>query len=181
MLVKEQLVLMSRYNTWMNHRLYETVRALTPAEFTQDRKAFFGSICGTLNHLAVADTIWLKRFAVHSEAFIALDSVRQLNMPSALDDILFSEFVALRNYRQYLDGVIEQWVDSLTDADLDSVLHYASMKGITARKILGQVLFHFFNHQTHHRGQVTSLLAQCGLDMGATDLLLLVPDQALME
>ena len=44
MLVKEQLVLMSRYNTWMNHRLYETVRALTPAEFTQDRKAFFGSI-----------------------------------------------------------------------------------------------------------------------------------------
>lgn len=166
MLVKEQLVLMSRYNTWMNHRLYETVQTLTPAEFTQDRNAFFGSICGTLNHLVVADTIWLKRFSRHSETFIALASVRQLTMQFALNQILFSEFVALKDYRQYLDGVIEQWVNSLTDADLDSVLHYASMKGITARKILGQV---------------TSLLAQCGLDMGATDLLLLVPDQGLME
>lgn len=181
MLVKEQLILMSRYNTWMNQRLYETVRTLTPREFTQDRKAFFGSICGTLNHLAVADTIWLKRFSQHSQAFTALDSVRQLNIPSALDEILFSEFVALKHYRQYLDDVIEQWVGSLADSDLDSVLHYTSMKGITAKKIVGQVLFHFFNHQTHHRGQVTSLLAQCGLDMGATDLLLLIPDQARME
>lgn len=181
MLVKESLVLMSRYNTWMNQRLYETVQVLTPDEFMQDRKAFFGSICGTLNHLVVADTIWLKRFASHSEDFTALDAVRHVSTPSALNQILFAELNALRDYRQSLDGIIEQWVDSLVETDLDSVLHYTNMKGVTTKKILGQVLLHFFNHQTHHRGQVTTLLTQCGLDMGAIDLLLLIPDQALAE
>lgn len=177
MLVKEQLILMSRYNTWMNQRLYETVQHLSPGEFRQDRKAFFGSISGTLNHLAVADTIWLKRFANHSQEFSTLDFVRELPVPPALDHILFDECDALARYRQRLDELIEQWVASLTEAELDSTLHYTSMKSSGVRKKLGQVLLHFFNHQTHHRGQVTTMLAQCGLDMGATDLLLLIPDQ----
>ena len=48
------------------------------------------------------------------------------------------------------------------------------MKGIAASKPFAQVLLHFFNHQTHHRGQVTTLLSQLGKDVGGTDLLLLV-------
>ena len=37
----------------------------------------------------------------------------------------------------------------------------------------GFCVTHFFNHQTHHRGQVTTLLSQLGRDYGATDLILL--------
>lgn len=176
MQMQEQLLLMSRYNTWMNQRLYETVQTLSPEEFFQDRKAFFRSVCGTLNHVAVADTIWLKRFANHLTNHAALDPVRELEMPPALDHILFNDVAALTKYRCFLDDVIERWVASLSEADLDSVMQYGNMKGVKAKKLLGQVLLHFFNHQTHHRGQVTSLLSQCDRDMGATDLLLLIPN-----
>ncbi len=40
------------------------------------------------------------------------------------------------------------------------------------------LVMHFFNHQAHHRGQVTTLLSQTGIDIGVTDLLALIPDEA---
>lgn len=74
-----------------------------------------------------------------------------------------------------LDGIIKGWAASVTQADLDHVLQYASMKGVVSRKRFGDLLLHFFNHQTHHRGQATTLLTQAGQDVGTTDLLLLIP------
>lgn len=73
--------------------------------------------------------------------------------------------------------MINAWAAALTDEDLARELHYASMKGIEANKRLGDVIMHFFNHQTHHRGQATTLLLQAGEDVGITDLLALIPNQ----
>jgi uncharacterized damage-inducible protein DinB len=181
MLVKEQLLLMSDYNTWMNTNLYNAVETLSSAEFFEDRKAFFGSVCGTLNHIAVADTIWLKRFAAHFDNCLALESVRELTMPPALDHILFTEFSSLKAYRVFLDEIITRWVASLAEEDLDSLLVYTNKKGVASRKMLGKVLLHFFNHQTHHRGQLTTLLSQFNCDSGVTDLLMLIPNEALPD
>jgi uncharacterized damage-inducible protein DinB len=79
-------------------------------------------------------------------------------------------------HRAWLDGVITAWTGALTEADLGAALHYARMNGEQYAKPLFDVLLHFFNHQTHHRGQASTLLSQAGVDVGVTDLLALIPN-----
>jgi uncharacterized damage-inducible protein DinB len=169
------VVQMARYNAWMNDQVFEAAAQLTEEALMCDRQAFFGSLFGTLSHIAVADTVWLKRFAdalPHS----ALAATRALPMPQALNTRLFNDLANLGRYRQLLDQIIKQWAAELTDDDLSHTLHYTNMQGVTAHKPLGGVLMHFFNHQTHHRGQATTLLTQAGQDVGVTDLITLIPN-----
>ncbi|MEO6292564.1 MAG: DinB family protein [Burkholderiaceae bacterium] len=178
--LNQHFCLLARYNTWMNAKLYDAAAMLPPAALALDRGAFFGSIMGTLNHLVVADTIWLKRFAHHPAQdpvqHAALDPVRQLPSPAGLDAVLFTDLALLRQRRTLLDGAISAWTAVLTAEDLAHNLDYANTKGVLNRKNVAALLLHFFNHQTHHRGQVTTLLTQAGVDVGVTDLVTLIPN-----
>jgi uncharacterized damage-inducible protein DinB len=175
MITTEYLQCMANYNQWMNQKLYAAAATLSIEEFIQDKGAFFKSILGTLNHLVVADTIWLKRFASCGDAS-ALAAILSWPQPAALNDLALIDFAALRQRREELDTLIKNWTSRLTDNDLSAVLSYTNMQGEAMRKPLRHVLVHFFNHQTHHRGQATTLLTQSGVDVGATDLLLLMPN-----
>lgn len=174
----DHLRLLASYNAWMNARVYDAAAKLPAQDLAADRGAFFGSIIGTLNHLVVADTIWLQRFANHPAQHPTLEPLRKTARPAALNQILFTELPSLRAHRERLDATISAWIAALTDADLAHVLHYANTRGVPARKHFGTLLIHFFNHQTHHRGQLTTLLFQAGQDVGVTDLLALIPDAA---
>ena len=169
--------LMADYNVWMNAKLYDAARRLSEEALAAGRKAFFGSILGTLNHLVVGDTLWLKRFATHPAPYPALDAVRGLARPTRLDEMLFADFAALAERRTLLDRVIVEWTRSIADGDLEDVLSFTSMTGVAARKNFFSLLMNFFNHQTHHRGQVTTLLSQAGIDVGVTDLLALIANE----
>ena len=168
--------LLADYNQWMNRKLYDAAATLPQAQLIADRGAFFGSILGTLNHLVVADTIWLKRFRAHPSRPDALAGMDETPMPAALDAVLYPDLAQLRERRECLDQVILAWMATLDDATLASQLDYTSMRGVPARRAVSAVLMHFFNHQTHHRGQATTLLSQAGVDVGVTDLLLRVAD-----
>ncbi|MEC5163447.1 putative damage-inducible protein DinB [Janthinobacterium sp. CG_S6] len=171
--------LMAEYNQWMNAKVYAAARTLPDAGLGADRKAFFGSLFGTLNHIAAGDTIWLRRFAAsHPATFAALEPVRQLAQPAGLSQLLFPDFDALAQYRQWLDAVIVEWAGALSEADLDHALRYSNIKGDAFERDFFSLLMHFFNHQTHHRGQATTLLSQAGVDVGPTDLLMLIPNRA---
>lgn len=151
---------MARYNRWMNERLVALCAELPDEERKRDRGAFFQSIHGTLNHLLVADHIWMGRFTGPPRSF-----------PS-LDHELHADFAALRAERAALDDRIDAYVAGLGDAALAGDLAYTSMVRPEPRRIpLWAALAHFFNHQTHHRGQLTTLLFQAGRDPGVTDLL----------
>ena len=171
----DHIRLMATYNEWMNARLYEAAMGLPGEELAADRKAFFGSILGTLNHLAVGDTIWLQRFASHPANYRALDPIRELPAPTSLDQQLFADLAGLTQHRKMLDRAIIEWSRSIVEPDLDQVLNYANTKGVAARRNFLSLVMHFFNHQTHHRGQATTLLSQAGADVGVTDLLTLIP------
>ena len=173
----DHIGLMVRYNAWMNAKLYLAAEHLSADELSVNRGAFFSSILGTLNHIVVADTIWLKRFATHPGNHLSLEPLRQLPAPNSLGQIVFADMASLSEHRHWLDSVITDWANSLTEVDLDHVLHYVNMKGVAADKSFFSLLMHFFNHQTHHRGQVTTLLSQLGIDVGVTDLLELIPRQ----
>jgi len=176
MISREYVLKMVEYNAWMNAKVYEAAACLGTEELHRDRGAFFASILGTLNHLTVADTIWLKRFARYFADHAALAPASELPVPSALNAILFDDFAELRHYRIKLDDILKKWASELTEKDLSHILHYTNMQGVKAEKPLQGVLMHFFNHQTHHRGQVTTLLSQAGQDVGVTDLIMLVPN-----
>ncbi|WP_223487480.1 DinB family protein [Pseudomonas sp. A-RE-19] len=172
------ICLMATYNKWMNEKIYGAAGCLSDDELSADKKAFFGSILGTLNHVAAGDTVWLKRFAKHPANYSALEPVRQLSDPKSLDQLLFSTIRELSVHRERLDQIIVEWAHAMTEPDLDHTLHYASLKGGVSEKDFYSLVMHFFNHQTHHRGQVTTLLSQAGIDIGDTDLVVLIPSRS---
>jgi len=171
------LALMADYNRWMNEQLYALAAPLGEAALREDRGAFFGSLFGTFSHILVADIIWLKRFAGLPGCGAWLARLVDLPWPKALDEMPCADFAALRKQRDWLDALIVDWVATLTATDLDTVLDYKNMKGVPGHRRFGSLLLHFFNHQTHHRGQITTLLSQAGVEVGVTDLLVRIPDQ----
>ena len=176
-MLPETAALMADYNRWMNQRMYEAASRLSEEAVTQDRGAFFGSLLQTLNHIAVGDTIWLHRFAQHPEASTWQSALVQFPQPTSLRQELAPSLAQLQDYRSRLDEVIVRWSRTLTSEQLASPLVYRSMAGQAHSKRLGHVVQHFFNHQTHHRGQASTLLFQAGVDVGVTDLIATVPDE----
>jgi uncharacterized damage-inducible protein DinB len=170
-----QFRLMAQYNDWMNHKLYDAASRLPPEERTAERGAFFGSLHMTLQHIAVADVIWLRRFGAHPHFASVLAEVMALPQPTnALGEPMRWEDLRVR--RAWLDRQIMHWTCALSEADLELVIHYKSLAGVPGSRQLAGLALHFFNHQTHHRGQATTLLSQQGIDVGVTDLVVLVPD-----
>ncbi len=125
-----QIALFAQYNHWMNIRLYAAAEKLPTAALFADRKAFFGSLFGTLNHLVVADTIWLKRFACHPARYTVLDAVSSLPMPTRLDERLFDDFAGLHQRRVWLVGEIERRTEQAKAEHLAVTLCYTNMKGV---------------------------------------------------
>ena len=170
----EHIALMANYNQWMNRKVYEAAGTLTDGALAADRQAFFSSILGTLNHLVLGDTVWLKRFAEHPTAFSALLPLSAIATPTDLRQLAFADIRELSVHRAWLDQLILNWAGNLQETDLDQPLRYNNMRGAAQEKPFFALLLHFFNHQTHHRGQVTTLLSQTGMDVGDTDLLALI-------
>jgi uncharacterized damage-inducible protein DinB len=151
---------LAAYNRWMNERLYTLCAELPDAERKRDRFAFFRSIHGTLNHLLLGDRIWLGRFT---------------GVPfgvTSLDQELHADFAELRAERERADREITRFVAELAPGAFERTLHYTSLVNPAPRSLpFWLALTHFFNHQTHHRGQLTTLLVQAGVDPGVTDLI----------
>jgi uncharacterized damage-inducible protein DinB len=170
---KNHLQLMAQYNQVMNKRLIDGISPLPDEALLEDRGAFFGSVLGTLNHLIVADLMWLNRFRPHYGRVMA--PLDDLPKPRVLGDLLYPTLNSLRPVRETLDDLYIRFIDQLSDDDLSSPLSYHSATGGAFVKTTGLLLSHVFNHQTHHRGQITTLLNQMGLNIGVTDLAPLVP------
>ncbi|SDR31699.1 DinB family protein [Pseudovibrio sp. Tun.PSC04-5.I4] len=174
--MSSEFKLLAQYNTWMNARLYECAGQLSDKQRQEDRGAFFKSVFATLNHIMVGDLIWLRRFADHPIGHESLKDLDQFPHPTALTSIPFTNWEELTKARQKLDAMIEEFAGEITVLQAESSLAYSNTKGIPANKNFGNLVLHFFNHQTHHRGQITTLLSQFGLNTPDTDLLLLCED-----
>jgi uncharacterized damage-inducible protein DinB len=157
--MKEQFEMFAAYNRWANGVLYAAAQELDAEELNRNQGAFFGSLIGTLNHLLAADRIWMKRFTGAGDA------------PNALNAILYPELGPLAAARQAEDERIVEWIGGLTEQALAANFSYKSItnpQAVTQR--LGSALSHFFNHQTHHRGQCHAILTSLGQPSLTLDL-----------
>jgi uncharacterized damage-inducible protein DinB len=138
---------LAAYNGWANLRLYGAALELADETYRMPTGVFFGSLHGTLNHLLVADRVWLKRLTGTGEH------------PDRLNAILHDDRRDLLRARIAEDARISDLVGSYTDADLVRSIAYQTTSGKTYSQPLQDILLHFFNHQTHHRGQAHACLS----------------------
>lgn len=166
---RDQLCGFARYNREFNLSLFNQLAGLSDLERKRDLGAFFGSIHSTLNHILLADRIWLGRFAKALPGIRALSSADLVYEFDSLGLELCSDFSTLFRERQATDQVITDWAGELTDELLGQSMRYSNSKGQLREHPVWVATAHMFNHQTHHRGQVTTLMYQLGLDPGVTD------------
>ncbi len=174
--MKQNFELMANYNQLMNRRIYEFAESLDPGLLHQDMGAYFQSIFGSMTHIAVADIIWLKRFSDHAAEFRSLAELEVLAVPASLSELLCDTLEDLSIIRELLDSIIIGLTLETQPQDFDQLLSYSDMSGIPGERNFGLLLHHFFNHQTHHRGQISALFSQVGVDIGVTDLLQIIPN-----
>jgi uncharacterized damage-inducible protein DinB len=157
---------MAAYNAEMNRRLYSAAARLPDGERRLPRGAFWGSIHGTLCHILWGDRQWMSRF----------DNWPKPATPIKESAGMIDDFADLMRERERADGQITSWAHQVDDPWLDADLKWfsgAANREITAQKRL--LVAHFFNHQTHHRGQAHAMLTAAGQETGDTDLFLLIP------
>lgn len=152
-------IVMAQYNQWMNDQMYDLCELITDDQRKKNAGAFFRSIHGTLNHILHVDLLWMGRFIG-----------RNLTNAVIGEDIC-ADFEELTVFRKQLDRDIISWADELAPEWLEAPFTYTSAADGKFRTLPAWILVtQMFNHQTHHRGQLTTLLNQLGLDHGATDI-----------
>lgn len=172
MMSLEWIGALARYNRWMNDKLYGLADTLGDDARKRDLGAFFKSIHGTFNHLLLADRVWLSRFkgVTVPDGLIGPGGIR------SLDQELYADFADLRRERALTDDELSAWVSALTHERLAAPLVYMR-RGQRQESPLWWAVAHVFNHQTHHRGQITTLFTQLGCDPGATDLFAMLREE----
>ncbi len=159
-LVEQHFQMFAYYNRWANELVYAAAAQLSDEEYRLDLGLFFGSIHRTLNHLLVADRIWMKRFTTEGD------------YPKTLDAIISDNFIMLRDLRQAEDARICRYADGLDAQKLGGRYSYTALNEMrTISQRLAPSLAHMFNHQTHHRGQIHTAFTRLGTEAPSLDLM----------
>lgn len=156
----ENLLLQARYSQWVNRRLYDACAALADNERKQDRGVFFSSIHGTWNHLLLGDRVWLAR-------------LQGLPVPyQRLDLELYADFSELRAAQTDCDQALLDLIQGMNTTALQRRIAFRSLSTGQDRELsVATILTTLLLHKTHHRGQITALLSQCGCDYGDIDFI----------
>jgi uncharacterized damage-inducible protein DinB len=150
-LMKPYFLMMARYNAWANARLYKMAGALPEELYRREVGVYFKSLHGTLNHLLVTDRIWMRRLTGEG------------SHPNKLNAIAFDDFASLQAARTSEDLRIVNYTENLQEADIEKELDYTTLNGTPQRQPICEILAHWFNHQTHHRGQAHAILTLVGV------------------
>ena len=143
----DQFKQLAAYNKWANSRLYAAVLDLSEPAYRLHIGVFFGSLHGTLNHLLLTDRLWLKRLTGEGDH------------PNRLDAILYEDRMELARARIAEDERLITLIEKYDEAALRGLHSYKTTSGMPQSQVLGDILMHLFNHQTHHRGQAHACLS----------------------
>jgi uncharacterized damage-inducible protein DinB len=152
-----------RYNWWANERMLDAVAALEDEAFRRDTRSSFPSVQTTLVHILAAEWIWLRRWTGESPG----------DMPAGWDAFGLDD---LRRAWEDVEAERTEWLEALTDADLDRVVEYRNIAGEPHSRLVWQMLRHVVNHSSYHRGQVTTMLRQLDAAAPTTDLIYWFPE-----
>src|SRR5262245_45015222 len=149
-----QLRKLVAYNQWANEKILRAIAGMTAEELAQPVDAYVGSVAKNLQHILLATRVWLARWK--GETPPALGEP----VPAPWSDAYAATHADFRAF-----------VEPLTDADADRVVHYKDSRGNPFALPLGQRVTHLVNHSTHHRAETGMLLERRGRSPGDMDYL----------
>ena len=168
MISKTHIQTMARYNCWQNQSIFREAEALGEEDRRKERGAFFGSIHRTLSHLMWGDTMWMHRFS---------GSPMPENLNIAESGELIPDWQDLKARRTDMDAHILKWADGVAeDVAEGDMTWFSGALGREISKPKGFLITHFFNHQTHHRGQIHAMITAAGGKPDDTDLFFMADD-----
>jgi len=167
---------MSLYNQRMNSQLMGHSLTLSADILTKDTDSFFPNIISYWNHILFGDLILLGRLAANNIG--NLSSLDFSEFPKAISpqDIYHTNLLDIALLRSRVDSLIIHYCNNLTEEDCERFITYTTTEGVVITKAVADITQHIFNHQTHHRGQLTCLLSQAGVDYGCMDLPVIVAE-----
>jgi len=168
--------MMSLYNQRINDQLMDCCLALPSDILEQETSSFFPDIISYWNHILFGDLILLGRLASNGIAQLKLQDLAEFPLPKSPQDIYHTQLSELATLRQQLDELIIDFCINLTEEDCEKFIRYKTTEGDSITKAVADVIQHIFNHQTHHRGQLTCVLSQFGVDYGCMDLPVIVAE-----
>jgi uncharacterized damage-inducible protein DinB len=154
----EEMVALYDYNAWADRRVVEAAGALSKEQFVEPLGSSYSSVRDTLAHILGVEWLWLERFGGRSPASIP-------------DGNEFTEISSLKARWTEFEPALLKFVRGLTQAELERVMEYKTMKFGVYRNPLWQSMLHLVNHGTYHRGQITTMLRQLGAQPILTDLM----------
>ena len=150
--------LLANFNAWANTKIIFSCKELDDAEYKKDRKAFFSSIHGTLNHLLVVDKAYISRIEGKDHGL------------KSLDQILFKNLFQLEEARIKEDKRLVDLINNLSKESLHKEIAYQGFDKSKQTYTINLILITLFNHQTHHRGQIHNMLSQAGIKPPQIDI-----------
>jgi uncharacterized damage-inducible protein DinB len=145
------------YCVWANGQVFDAAGALLPEQLATPIASSFPSVRGTLGHIVAAEWIWLRRWRGESPTA----------MPGWVSESSLSE---LRGQLAAVEAERDQYLASLSDADLAQRVEYRTLAGQAYFDPLAGLMRHLVNHSTYHRGQVATQMRHCGKVPPTTDL-----------
>lgn len=165
--LSSNLRMLALYNQRMNQQLLTVCEPLSVEQLHQQTQSFFPSVMAHWSHILFADLIMLQRLVDNDLVNVDPAVLKTLPKSKSVNDQFVSNMDELKSLRVVID---------LTDLDCSKIVRYTTTEGRLIERKTGEFYQHIFNHQTHHRGQLTCVLSQLGLDFGCTDLPVIVPE-----
>ena len=150
--------LLANFNKWANEKILNSCKKLKEIEYKKNRKSFFSSIHGTLNHLLVVDRAYIARIEEKDHGL------------KSLDQILYENLFQLEEARIKEDKHLVDLVNSLSEESIHKEITYKGFETGNTTYTINLILITLFNHQTHHRGQVHNMLSQAGIQPPQIDI-----------
>ncbi len=169
--------MLALYNQRMNKQLLAVCSKLTHKQLHQNTSSFFPTIMAHWNHILFGDLIMLQRLVVNELVSVEATVLAKLPVSKSVSDTFASNLDELSELRELVDSIYIEITNQFTSKSYSQIVRYTTTEGLVIERTVGQFCQHIFNHQTHHRGQLTCLLSQCGLDFGCTDLPIVVPEE----
>lgn len=171
------------YNRWANLRMFSVLEKLSDEQFNASIQSSFPSIRESVFHILAAEWIWLKRWkgtsprAEQPVRGVSSEAWKTLRAASVAPPQQLSTVSELRAFCDSLEQERTQFLAGLTEEVLHAPLNHTDMSGRPHAQPLAELMQHVVNHGTYHRGQVTTLLRQCGAETVPLDMVYFFREQ----
>lgn len=176
MTLTKNFKMLAIYNQRINTQLMEKCLDLPSETLEKETHSFFPNIISYWNHILFGDLILLRRLALNEIATLTIADLAAFPQPKSPQDSYYQTLTEISVLRKNVDELISRYCDNLSEEDCNKFITYTSTEGQKISKAVADVTQHIFNHQAHHRGQLTCVLSQFGVDYGCMDLPVIVSE-----